>query len=223
MLNTKKLFTKLIPKIKTMTGTTDANGNLSLGLSESTAKSIIGITGSNYVYIPFVYAGNWYAKTVSSNSQSTPVINESVSVSIKYLRGGYIVRLIMSTASRLVRGWGYAEYEEITHENVKSFLWMRLVKGYELRGCIFGNADKGRPFMRDCAYRLRTKYRPNFRYLDSWWIDRSWSGADSTRDSNTRNSASKSWENIFNNSIQVHRGQRDFVLLTISERRWSCA
>ena len=88
MLNTKKLFTKLIPKIKTMTGTTDSNGNLSLGLSDSAAKSIIGVTGSNYVYIPFVYAGNWYAKTVSSNSQSTPVVNESVSVSIKYLRGG---------------------------------------------------------------------------------------------------------------------------------------
>lgn len=89
MLNIKKLFTKLTPKIKTMTGTTDSNGNLSLGLSDSAAKSIIGITGSNFVYIPFVYAGDWYAKTVSSNSASTPVVNENVNVSIKYLGGVY--------------------------------------------------------------------------------------------------------------------------------------
>lgn len=119
MLNTKKLFTKLIPKIKTMTGTTDANGNLSLGLSESAAKSIIGVTGSNYVYIPFVYAGNWYAKTVSSNSQATPVVNESVSVSIKYLRGVVGVTFIMSTfAHCLGRRWPYAEHKENAYENI---------------------------------------------------------------------------------------------------------
>lgn len=87
MLSTKKLFTKLIPKIKTMTGTTDSNGNLALGLSSSAAESILSMNGSNYVYIPFVYAGYWYAKTISSNSLHTAVANEQVSVSITYWGG----------------------------------------------------------------------------------------------------------------------------------------
>lgn len=117
MLNIKKLFTKLTPKIKTMTGTTDSNGNLSLGLSDSAAKSIIGITGSNFVYIPFVYAGNWYAKTVSSNSASTPVVNENVNVSIKYLGGGYCLKALSAIFSRLAeRRWEYAEHKEDSHE-----------------------------------------------------------------------------------------------------------
>lgn len=70
---------------KTLTGTTDANGNLSLGLSTSGASSVISVVGSNYVYTPFVYSGNWYAKVVSSNSSSTPIVSESVSVTIKYI------------------------------------------------------------------------------------------------------------------------------------------
>ena len=87
MLDVKKLLTKLLPKIKTTSGTTDNNGNLSLGLSESAAKSIISVVGSNYVFTPFVYAGNWYAKVVSSNSSHTSVRNEAVSVSITYWGG----------------------------------------------------------------------------------------------------------------------------------------
>ena len=87
MLSTKKLFTKLIPKIKTKTGTTDSNGNLALGLSSSDAKAILNVTGNNYAYIPFIYAGNWYSKTMSSNSTHTAVANENVSVSITYLGG----------------------------------------------------------------------------------------------------------------------------------------
>lgn len=70
---------------KTLTGTTDANGNLSLGLSTSAASSIVSVVGSNYVSTPFVYSGNWYAKVVSSNSSSTPIVSESVSVTIKYI------------------------------------------------------------------------------------------------------------------------------------------
>lgn len=73
------------PKTKTLTGTTDANGNLSLGLSTSAASSVVSVVGSNYVYTPFVYSGNWYAKVVSSNSASTPIVSESVSVTIKYI------------------------------------------------------------------------------------------------------------------------------------------
>ena len=72
-------------KTKTLTATTDSNGNLALGLSASTVQSVISVVGSNYVYIPFVYSGNWYAKVVSSNSVHTAIVSESVSVTISYL------------------------------------------------------------------------------------------------------------------------------------------
>lgn len=103
MLNVKKLLTKLIPKEKTVSGNTDSNGNLSLGLTDSTAKAIVSATGTNYVYIPFVYMGNWYVKTVSSNSTSTPIISEHVDVTVKYLGGGVLHNLIYVNLRSLLR------------------------------------------------------------------------------------------------------------------------
>lgn len=70
---------------KTVSAATDSNGNLSLGLSLSTAKAIISVHGSNYVFIPFVYSNNWYAKVMSSNSSHTSIVSESVSVTVLYV------------------------------------------------------------------------------------------------------------------------------------------
>ena len=70
---------------KTVTGTTDSNGNLSLGLTPTSAKAVISVYGSDFVYVPFVYSNNWYAKTMSSNSAHSAVTNQSVNVTITYL------------------------------------------------------------------------------------------------------------------------------------------
>lgn len=70
---------------KTVSGTTDSNGNLSLGLTPTSAKGIVSVYGSDFVYVPFVYSNNWYAKTMSSNSSHSAVVNQGVNVIVIYL------------------------------------------------------------------------------------------------------------------------------------------
>ena len=119
MLNIKKLFAKSLPAIKTVSGTTDNNGNISLSLSKSGARAIISVDGSNYSYIPFVYQGNWYAKVVSSSPTHPAIINVHVDIEISYIRGGrYFVTLFMSTFSRLAEGWWeHVELKEAAYQN----------------------------------------------------------------------------------------------------------
>lgn len=70
---------------KDVSGTTDSNGNLSLGLTPTSAKGIISVYGSDFVYVPFVYSNNWYAKTMSSDSSHSAVTNQGVNVIVIYL------------------------------------------------------------------------------------------------------------------------------------------
>lgn len=79
----------MVNKVKTLTATTDANGNVSLGLSASDVSEVVCVVGtssSSFVYVPFTYGGNWYAKVMSSNSSHTAMTNISVSVVITYLQ-----------------------------------------------------------------------------------------------------------------------------------------
>lgn len=79
----------MVTKVKTLTATTDANGNVSLGLSASAVSVVVCVIGESsaaYVYAPFVYGGNWYAKVMSSNSSHTAITNTSVSIIITYLQ-----------------------------------------------------------------------------------------------------------------------------------------
>ena len=71
-------------KYKTLlNNTTDANGNVSLELDNN--YLVISVWG-DYMAIPFVYNGNWYAKMVGSSA----TYDVKASNSISYLRIAYI-------------------------------------------------------------------------------------------------------------------------------------
>lgn len=62
--------------INTVTGTTDANGNLKV--FNGTLKHIVASWGSNLVMVPFIFNTNTYLKVMRSNSTHTAVVNERV-------------------------------------------------------------------------------------------------------------------------------------------------
>lgn len=62
--------------INTVTGTTDANGNLKV--FNGTLKHVVASWGSDLVMIPFIFGTNTYLKVMRSNSTHTAVVNERV-------------------------------------------------------------------------------------------------------------------------------------------------
>ena len=71
-------------KSKTLSGTTDGNGNLDLGLSASDADMILRIDNNYFVFIPFIYQGKWYARSQNSNEAGTATVNHTMNVTIIY-------------------------------------------------------------------------------------------------------------------------------------------
>lgn len=69
----------------TITGTTDANGNLSLGVLPYGAKVIVFVWDNIHVFIPFRYSGSWYARVQKSDAAGTAYQNGNVSCSVYYI------------------------------------------------------------------------------------------------------------------------------------------
>lgn len=62
--------------INTVTGTTDANGNLKV--FNGTLKHIVASWGSNLVMVPFIFNTNTYLKVMRSNSAHSAVVSEQI-------------------------------------------------------------------------------------------------------------------------------------------------
>ena len=71
-------------KSKIVSGTSDVNGNLYLQLTSSEADMILSVTNNNLVFIPFIYAGKWYARAQSSGADGAAIINTTMNVTVIY-------------------------------------------------------------------------------------------------------------------------------------------
>lgn len=69
----------------TVTGTTDANGNLSLGVLPYGAKLIVFVWDNVHVFIPFRYNGSWYVRVQISDAAGTACPNDNISCSVYYI------------------------------------------------------------------------------------------------------------------------------------------
>lgn len=71
-------------KREAISGTTDANGNLSLASSNS--KTVVLFVWNNlYVFIPFFFNNVWYARVQRADSSGTALTNTAVSCDVLYM------------------------------------------------------------------------------------------------------------------------------------------
>lgn len=92
MLDIKELLAKILDKITTVTvtvtGTTNANGAISVAAKVPTTANIVCIKPNNstHMAIPFYYYnGDWHAKVVDWRTLAN-VSNTSVTLTIRYLK-----------------------------------------------------------------------------------------------------------------------------------------
>ena len=71
-------------KRTTVSGTTDANGNLRLTAPDM-AKIVLFVWDGNKIFIPFYYNGSWYARVQSTNAQGTAVTNTAITGEMFYI------------------------------------------------------------------------------------------------------------------------------------------
>lgn len=67
-----------------ITGTTDANGNLSLYTEDSKALVLFAWNGT-HVFIPFYYGNSWYARVQRTDASGTAMTNTAITCDIYYI------------------------------------------------------------------------------------------------------------------------------------------
>lgn len=72
-------------KQTTITGTTDANGNLSLAGIPGATKLVLFVWDGAHVFIPFYYNGAWYARAQMTNAAGSAITNQQLSCYVYYL------------------------------------------------------------------------------------------------------------------------------------------
>ena len=72
-------------KQTSVSGTTDANGNLKLTHSGGPMRVVLFAWDGNKVFIPFYYNGGWYARVQQTNAAGSAVTNTAVTCNILYL------------------------------------------------------------------------------------------------------------------------------------------
>jgi len=69
----------------TITGTTDANGNLSLVGIPGGAKLVLFAWDGAHVFIPFYYQGAWYTRVQVTDAAGTAFTSQQVSCHVYFI------------------------------------------------------------------------------------------------------------------------------------------